>query len=338
MLKYFMLKRTPLFEQHLALSAKLVPFAGWEMPVSYPAGILAEHQVVRTDVGIFDVGHMGLIKIEGDGALALIQSKATNDASKLTVNECQYSVLCNDQGGVVDDILLYRLPAYYLIVANAINYDKVLSWLGKAALPYENYCLLSVQGPKSKSLVAKILDVKLDDLKKNHALWWRDIIISRTGYTGEDGFELIVAKTEVAKTWQRFIAAKVQPCGLGARDTLRLEAGLPLYGHEYDEETTPLEAGYGWAVKFDKGDFIGRTALLSGPKKKLVGLLPEGRAIPRQGDRVLPAGRVTSGTFSPTLKRPIALAYVPPNAAAAEVAIRGQKVPAKIVAKTFYKR
>ncbi len=321
----------------------MVPFAGWEMPVSYPAGIIAEHTAVRKAVGLFDVGHMGLIKVEGDGALALIQKATTNDASKLAVDQCQYSVLCNERGGAVDDLLVYRLPMTYLIVANAANTDKVLGWLKapptKANVElYSNYCALSVQGPRSKVVVEKVLNVKLDDLKKSHSLWWRDIILSRTGYTGEDGFELLVAKTEAAKIWQAFIDFKVQPCGLGARDTLRLEAGLPLYGHEYDEETSPLDAGYGWAVKFDKGDFIGREALLSGPKKKLVGLLPEGRAIPRAGDRVLPAGVVTSGTFSPTLKRPIALAYLQPETIAAFIEIRGQKVPAKIVAKTFYKR
>lgn len=329
-----MIKRTPLYEEHLKLGAKMVPFAGWEMPVYYPAGIIAEHNAVRNEVGIFDIGHMGLIKLEGPGGLALIQQKATNDASKLAVNEGQYSVLCNERGGVVDDIFVYRLPMFYLVVANAVNFDKVLAWLGPTAQPYENYCALSVQGPTSKVAVENVLNVKLDGLKRNHLLWWRDIIISRTGYTGEDGFELIVAKSEAVKIWEKFISAKVQPCGLGARDTLRLEAGLPLYGHEYDEETTPLEAGYGWAVKN-----IG----LPPPKKKLVGLLPEGRAIPRQGDLVIDNGQskigvVTSGTFSPTLKRPIALAYVPPGATEAFIEIRGQKIPAKIVAKTFYKR
>jgi aminomethyltransferase len=355
-----MLKRTPLYEQHLKLGARMVEFAGWEMPVSYPAGIIAEHNAVRSSVGIFDIGHMGLIKIEGEDALTLIQKTTTNDASRLELNSGQYSILCNDKGGVVDDILVYRLPMFYLIVCNASNAEKVLGWLKNQAKafkyasvsPYENYCMLSVQGPKSEAVVSKVLNVALADLKHNHTLWWRDIIVSRTGYTGEDGLELIVAKKEAEKIWAGFMKEKVQPCGLGARDTLRLEAGLPLYGYEYDEETTPLEAGYGWAVKFDKGDFIGREALLreeeTGIRKKLVGILMEGRAIPREGNSIFDirnsklVGKVTSGTFSPTFKKPIALAYLSHEQAAignkVEIEIRGNKIPAKVVAKTLYKR
>jgi len=353
-------KRTPLYEQHLNLSAKMVPFAGWEMPVSYPAGIIAEHNAVRNSVGIFDIGHMGLIKIEGEDALTLIQKAATNDASKLELHQCQYSILCNEAGGTVDDILVYKLPMLYLIVCNASNTEKVLAWLKKQAKgfkqadvsPYENYCMLSIQGPKAEEVVAETLDVPLKDLKHNHTLWWRDIIVSRTGYTGEDGLELIVAKKETEKIWDLFVNQKIQPCGLGARDTLRLEAGLPLYGHEYDDRTSPLEAGYGWAVKFDKGGFIGRDALLkqkaAAPGRKLVGLEPEGRSIPRAGDSVFDTegskqiGKVTSGTFSPTFRKPIALAYLAAKETAvgnlAQVEIRGNKAPAKVVAKTFYKR
>jgi aminomethyltransferase len=347
------LKRTPLFEKHLGLGAKMVTFAGWEMPVSYPAGIIAEHNAVRNSVGIFDIGHMGLIKIEGNEALPLIQKAATNDASKLSINQCQYSILCNEKGGVIDDILVYRLPMYHLIIANAVNTDKVLKWL-KSLSPdanvglYENYRMLSVQGPRSNAIVSNILSAPVSDLKHNHIIWWRDIVISRTGYTGEDGLELIVAKKEVEKVWEAFIRQGVQPCGLGARDTLRLEAGLPLYGHEYDEETSPLEAGYAWAVKFDKGDFMGREALLrekeTGIRKKLVGIEMEGRAIPRQGAPVFCApssvlcGQVTSGTFSPTFKKPTALAYLTTEAKDVLVEIRGEKHPGKVVDKAFYKR
>jgi aminomethyltransferase len=355
-----MLKRTPLYDEHVKLGAKMVPFAGWEMPVSYPAGIIAEHNAVRTRVGTFDIGHMGLVKVEGEDALALIQKTATNDASKLAVNQCQYSVLCNESGGTLDDILVYRLPMLYLIVCNACNTEKVVPWLAGQARglqhasvsPYENYCMLSIQGPEAQKVVEKTLGVGLADLRRNHTLWWRDIIVSRTGYTGEDGLELIAAKKEAAGIWRALIEAEVQPCGLGARDTLRLEAGLPLYGHEYDEETSPIEAGYSWAVKFDKGAFLGREALLkqkeSGTKKKLAGLEIDGRAITRAGDEVLAVrdlklvGKVTSGTFSPTLKKPIALAYLAPDQAAAgntvKVKVRGNPVPAKVVAKTFYKR
>ncbi len=350
-----MLKRTVLYQNHLALGAKLVPFAGWEMPVSYPTGIIAEHNAVRTFVGVFDIGHMGLIKIEGEGALSLIQKAATNDASKLALHQCQYSVLCNEKGGVIDDILVYRLPMFYLIVANASNADKVLGWLKNLAKGanvgfYENYSMLSVQGPQAVEVVSKILSAPLADLTRNHALWWKDIVVSRTGYTGEDGIELIVAKKDVEGIWGSFIKQGVPPCGLGARDTLRLEAGLPLYGHEYDEETTPLEAGYGWAVKFDKGDFIGKGALLrekgDGIRKQLVGIEMEGRAIPRERNSIFDIrhskiGHVTSGTFSPTLRKPVALAYLSPLPSPLTpvfVEIRGEKLPGKVVDKTFYKR
>lgn len=337
----------------------MVEFAGWEMPVSYKS-IIEEHHAVRNSAGIFDIGHMGLIKIEGEDALALIQKTTTNDASRLSLHQCEYSIICNEKGGTVDDILVYSLPMLYLIVCNASNTDKVLAWLKKQAQAfkhasvslYENYCMLSIQGPQAEKIVSEVLTVSLSDLKHNHTLWWRDIIVSRTGYAGEDGLELIVAKKEAEKIWAGFIKEKVQPCGLGARDTLRLEAGLPLYGHEYDDETSPVEAGYSWAVKFDKGEFIGKSALQKqkeqGPAKKLVGIEPEGRAIPRAGDSIFDhkgsklVGKVTSGTFSPTLKKPIALAYLAAKEVASgntiQVEVRGNKIPAKVVAKTFYKR
>lgn len=354
-----MLKRTSLYAKHVKLGAKMVPFAGWEMPVSYKS-IIEEHNAVRNTAGIFDIGHMGLIKVEGEDALALIQKAATNDASKLALNQCQYSILCNESGGVVDDVLVYNLPMLYLIVCNASNTAKVLGWLKEhsrgfkhaAVSLYDNYCMLSVQGPNAQKVVGRVLDIDLSGLQHNRTLWWRDIILSRTGYTGEDGIELMVARREIEKIWDALLQEKLQPCGLGARDTLRLEAGLPLYGHEYDEQTSPLEAGYGWAVKLEKGEFIGKSALLaqkqSGPSRKLVGLAPEGRAIPRSGDAIFDprtsniVGKVTSGTFSPTLKRPIALAYLAPQAAAldseVQIEVREKKVPAKVVAKTFYKR
>jgi len=346
------LKRTALYQKHLGLGAKMVSFAGWEMPVFYPGGIIAEHNAVRNSAGIFDIGHMGLIKVEGNKALELIQKAATNDASKLALHQCQYSILCNEKGGVIDDILVYRLPMFYLIVANASNTDKVLGWLKKLSGDaqvglYENYTMLSVQGPKAEEIVSKILSAPLADLKRNHAVWWRDIIVSRTGYTGEDGLELIAAKKDAEGVWDSFIKQGVPPCGLGARDTLRLEAGLPLYGHEYDEETSPLDAGYGWAVKFDKGDFIGRAALLkekeAGLRKRLVGIEMEGRAIPRAGNSIFDSRRskigvVTSGTFSPTLRKPIALAYLAGGEKDVLVEIRGEKFPGNVVDKALYKR
>jgi len=355
------LKRTPLYKKHLELGAKMVPFAGWEMPVYYPAGIIAEHNAVRSSVGIFDIGHMGLILVEGAGALELIQKATTNDASKLAVNQCQYSVLCNETGGAIDDLLVYRFADHYMIIANASNADKVLARLrsfssAAKVSPWEDQAMLSIQGPQAVRLVEKSLAVSLSNLKRNHTLEEKNIIFSRTGYTGEDGIELIAPKDKLSELWQSFIGLNVPPCGLGARDTLRLEAGLPLYSHEYDEETTPLEAGYPWAVKFDKGDFSGRAALLKekegGLKKQLVGIELEGRAIPRQGNLVFDAnssfraphsafGVVTSGTFSPTFKKPVALAYLDPRTPSLDpvfVEIRGERVPGKVVDKSLYKR
>lgn len=354
-----MLKHTPLYDQHLKLGARMVPFAGWEMPVSYPAGIIAEHNAVRNNVGVFDIGHMGLIKLKvrssklktNEELLSFIQYLTTNDAGKLEENQCQYSVLCNEKGGVVDDILVYRLPEFYMIIANASNADKVLAWLKKYAAgfgaidisPWEGYSMLSLQGPKALEAAG----FPLGDVKRNHVIWRGKILLSRTGYTGEDGIEIIAPKEGISGLWDSFLHKGIQPCGLGARDTLRLEAGLPLYGHEYDEETTPLEAGYGWAVKFDKGDFIGRAALLkekeTGLKKHLVGIEMEGRAIPREGNSIVGSreskvGSVSSGTFSPTLKKPIALAYLTGGEKEVLVEIRNDKVPARVVDKTFYKR
>jgi aminomethyltransferase len=355
----FMLKKTPLNEQHKLLGAKMVEFAGWQMPVSYK-GIIDEHNTVRNAAGIFDIGHMGLIKIEGEDSLALIQKVTTNDASKLAENQCEYSILCNEKGGTVDDILVYRFPHYYLVVCNASNTEKVLSWISLYAREFrnasvklfDNHGMLSVQGPKAEKVVSKVLAADLSNLKHNHAQPLNDLVLSRTGYTGEDGIELIVANDEVENLWKQFLNEGVQPCGLGARDTLRLEAGLPLYGHEYDDETSPLEVGYAWAVKFDKGNFIGKEALAkqkeTGIKRKLVGLEPQARSIPRAGDSVLDnqsrkkIGKVSSGTFSPTFKKPIALAFLETGEALlnnqVNIEIRGNKIPAKVVAKTFYKR
>lgn len=343
-----MLKQTVLFKEHLALGAKMVPFGGWEMPVSYK-GIIEEHRAVREQAGLFDIGHMGLLRIDGANALPFIQSVATNDASRLAIGQGQYAVLCNEQGGAVDDILVYRFADHYMIICNASNTEKVLAWLAShrtnnfAINQMSDQAMLSIQGPTAISLVENALNATLAGLKRNHTLVLGQLIVSRTGYTGEDGAEIVMPKTLCADYWHKFLALGLQPCGLGARDTLRLEAGLPLYGHEYDDSTSPIEAGYAWAVKFDKGPFIGREALLKPPQKRLVGLKLEGRAIPRQGNAVInekgaPLGVITSGTFSPTFKRPIALAYLSNLSDKAFVEIRGTAQPATIVDKAFYKR
>ncbi|MBU0573737.1 MAG: glycine cleavage system aminomethyltransferase GcvT [Candidatus Margulisiibacteriota bacterium] len=348
------MKRTPLYEQHIALGAKMVPFAGWEMPVSY-GSIIDEHTTVRTAAGLFDIEHMGLIDIAGKDALALIQKVSTNDAAKLGPFQCEYSILCNEKGGVIDDILVYRLNNGYRIVANASNTDKVLAWLKEQAKPFKAVAIehnhklgmISLQGPSSERIAAELTGLFLGGLKKNHCLPWGEIQISRTGYTGGDGFEFFVGHEKVVDLWKKMLGMGVLACGLGARDTLRLEAGLPLYGHEYDDETTPLDVGYGWTVKFDKGDFIGKEALLKekqkGVKKKLVGLRFEDKVIPRHGcklfnDQGHEIGVVTSGTFSPTLKEPIALGFVPAETLnTLLVEIRGKKFPVSVGPKSFLK-
>ncbi|OGC11929.1 hypothetical protein A3K48_05555 [candidate division WOR-1 bacterium RIFOXYA12_FULL_52_29] len=349
-----MLKRTVLYEKHLALGAKMVPFGGWEMPVSYQ-GIINEHKAVRERAGLFDIGHMGLLRIGGK-ELPFLQSLTTNDASLLAVGRCQYSILCNERGGTVDDILLYRFADHYLIVCNASNTDKVVAWLtqhssGKVEIaPLINLCAISLQGPLALPLAEKGLGFSLSSLKRNHTVSAAPLIVSRTGYTGEDGIELVLPKELCLDYWEKFLALGAVPCGLGARDTLRLEAGLPLYGHEYDDETSPLEAGYAWAVKLNKGPFIGKESLArrsAALPKRLFGLNVEGRSIPRQGNQLFDeegkeVGTVTSGTFSPTFSRPIALAYINDPAIAIGsrifVNIRGVKQAAAIVDKTFYKR
>ncbi|HTY13010.1 MAG TPA: glycine cleavage system aminomethyltransferase GcvT [Candidatus Omnitrophota bacterium] len=341
------LKRTPLYEAHVALGAKMVPFGGWEMPLYYK-NIISEHEAVRNGCGIFDIGHMGVVDISGPGALPFIQYVSTNDASALSEFECQYSILCNDSGGTIDDILVYRLKSSHRLVVNASNTDAVLAHLSPIAGKFPgceivhrtDLSMLSVQGPGATRFFPF-----LSGLKKNFCGELSGTLVSRTGYTGEDGFELFTSKDEAPAAWRDLLGKGVVPCGLGARDTLRIEAGLPLYGHEYNTATSPLEAGYPWAVKFSKGEFIGKAALQNsrdkGISKKLVGLKFDGRNIAREGFAVLlngtKIGAVTSGSFSPTLKAPVALAYLDPQYAGpgnkVEVEIRGALHPAVVSSK-----
>jgi len=340
------LKRTPLYEEHLILGAKMVPFAGWEMPLSYK-GIIAEHETVRTSCGIFDIGHMGVIDVAGNDSLAFIQHVATNDASLLAENECQYSLLCSSDGGVIDDILVYRLKDSHRLVVNAVNTEVVLNHLKEEAKIFkaitirhrDDLSMVSLQGPQA----SKFMDGTMP--QHNHCAEWQGILFSRTGYTGEDGFEFFAPKEMSVKIWRHFISKEIQPCGLGARDTLRIEAGLPLYGHEYNLKINPFEAGYAWAVKLDKPDFIGKDALkkikASGIRRKLMGLKLEGKSIPREGFLVRAEGKVigavTSGSFSPTLKIPVALAYLDMDFTApgksVGIEIRGNICPAVVTLK-----
>jgi aminomethyltransferase len=326
------LKRTPLYDVHVKSGAKMVPFGGWEMPVQY-AGIVEEHRAVRSAVGLFDISHMGEFEVEGGGALAAVQRLCTNDASTLARGQVQYSILCYPEGGVVDDLTVYRLDdARYMLTVNASNIDKDWAWVtshgggGTWRNMSADTALLAVQGPKAEGLVQRLADTDVVSVRYYHFAKGKvagvPAIISRTGYTGEDGFELYVPAMEAERLWHALLEAGrgdgIQPIGLGARDTLRLEMKFALYGNDIDQTTNPLEAGLGWVVKPAKGDFIGKDAIEAmrarGVPRKLVGFEMVERQVPRHGYRILagraPVGEVTSGSFSPSLERGIGMGYV----------------------------
>ena len=359
------LRQTPLTEEHRSLGAKLVPFAGYEMPVQYADGILAEHRTVRERVGLFDVSHMGEIDITGPGALDLVQRVSTNDAARIEVGQAQYSVMCREDGGALDDCITYRFDDRYMIVVNASNRDKDRDWIVQQARDFDvdvtdrsdDTALLALQGPKAQDVLSRITSADLDAIRYYHFAEGEvaDVhaVISRTGYTGEDGFELYVAAGEAVPLWRRLLLAGaddgIMPIGLGARDSLRLEMGYALYGNDLDENHTPLEAGLGWVVKFDKGDFVGRDALAQlrerGVRQKLVGFVMKERGFPRHGYDVRmngePGGVVTSGIVSPSTGQGIGMAYVPTESAKAgttiEIMIRDKPTPAEVVRPPFYK-
>ena len=356
------LKRTPFHDIHAALGAKLVPFAGYEMPVQYPAGITAEHKAVRVACGVFDVSHMGELLVRGPQASAFVNHVTTNDVSKLAVGQAHYSMLCNTRGTIEDDCLVYRLADHYMVVVNASNKDKDLAHLRAQLAGFdatiedvsEALALLAVQGPQAEAVLATLTT---QDLAAIPYYWFVEGevagvrgIISRTGYTGEDGFELYLPAEGAPAVWDALMATgQVTPCGLGARDTLRLEMGMALYGNDIDDTTTPYEANLGWIVKLAKGNFVGREALQrqkeQGIPRRLVGFTVDERAIPRHGHAVFhdgaPSGEVRSGTMSPSLGIPIGTCYLPTPAAAEgtafEVEIRGKRVPARVVKPPFYK-
>ncbi len=328
------MKRTPFYEIHLELGAKIAPFAGFEMPIQYE-GIIAEHKKVREAVGVFDVSHMGEFKVSGKDALNFLQKLTVNDVSKLTPGRAQYSAMCYEDGGIVDDLLIYNVGDYYMVVVNASNIEKDFEWMKRhieGDVKLENIsdevALLAVQGPKSLLTLQKLTDVDLSQIKYYHFVKGKladvEMIISRTGYTGELGFELYFdAKPELCrKVWNAVMEAGkefgIAPIGLGARDTLRTEMGYMLYGNDIDQTTNPLEAGLDWIVKFDKGDFIGKESLLKvkneGLKRKLVGFTLDDKVPPRHGYEIFKDGEkigyVTSGTFSPILEKGIGLGYV----------------------------
>ncbi len=346
------LARTPLFEEHVELGARMVPFAGFEMPVQYPDGVLAEYEIVRGQgAGLFDISHMGQIRITGPDALAFVQHVATNDAARLATGQVQYSALLNERGTFLDDITTYRLAedAFYLCV-NAANRARDAAHLSEQARRFdvqvrdesEATALLALQGMAAQRMLASLTDLNLDAIGyyrfAEGEVAGAPALVSRTGYTGEDGFELYLPAEDAVCVWRALLEAKARPCGLAVRDMLRTEMGYALYGHEISEEVTPVEAGLMWITKPDKGDFIGRDAVLArmkeGPKKVLIGLTLTGRGIAREGYPVLAGGRkigqVTSGAASPRAGA-VALAYVSPEYADADdlaVEIRGRAVPA----------
>jgi glycine cleavage system T protein (aminomethyltransferase) len=356
------LKRTPLFDVHVKAGAKMVPFGGWEMPVQY-VGIVEEHRAVRSAVGLFDISHMGEFEVGGGTALAAVQRLCTNDAAPLTEGQVQYSLLCYPEGGIVDDLTLYRLAGdRYMLTVNASNIDKDWRWVTEHEpdAAWKNVsaetALLAVQGPKAEGLVQRLADTDVVSIRYYHFAQGKvagvPALISRTGYTGEDGFELYVPAGEAPRLWHALMEAGrpdgIRPIGLGARDTLRLEMKFALYGNDIDQTTNPLEAGLGWVVKPAKGEFIGRAAIEAlrarGVARKLIGFEMVERQVPRHGYRILKdgaeVGMVTSGSFSPSLERGIGMGYVRADLAAIgsewEVEIRGAGQRARVVRTPFY--
>jgi aminomethyltransferase len=355
------------------MGGRMVDFGGWDMPVQYPAGTIEEHLRTRTHAGIFDVSHMGEIDVRGPDAIPFINRLTSNDVTKLVDGQAHYTALTTPEGTVIDDLLVYRLKAdHLLLVVNAGTTDKDWEWISshhagahKEKVELKNassdYCQIALQGPDALTILQKLTELPLDEIKYYHFTSGKvdgiDSIVSRTGYTGEDGFEVYAAPEHAEKLWNKFLDAGnfgsadgVLPCGLAARNTLRLEAGMALYGHEIDENTTLLEANLGWICKLDKGDFIGREALArqkaEGVKRRLIGFEVTDRGIARDDQEIMidaqPAGKVTSGSPAPFLKKNIGLGYVPVEYANAgqeiKIDVRGRLVGAQVVKTPFYKR
>jgi aminomethyltransferase len=357
-------KKTPFYDIHVKLGAKIVPFAGYLMPVMYDS-ITAEHLRVRNKAGMFDISHMGELIISGVGARDFVQKLVTNDLTKLVENQVMYTCMCYEDGGIVDDLLVHNLKDHILLVVNASNIEKDFEHI-KGYIPAnaelrnvsDETALIALQGPLASQALARLTNYPLDDLKYYHAdyanIAGENILFSRTGYTGEDGFELYIPANIAVKVWEPIYEIVKEldgsPIGLGARDSLRLEMKFALYGNDISEKTNPIEAGLGWVVKLDKGEFIGREPIAqvkeNGPTRKLVGFELEGKAFPRQHYPILKedqrVGEVTSGLFSPSLNKAIGMGYVPADlskiGSEIEVGIRGKNIPATVVKPPFYKR
>lgn len=365
------MKRTPLFEGHRTAAGRLVDFAGWEMPIQY-TGVVDEYHAVRSAAGLFDVSHMGRIMVAGEGALSFLQHVTTNDVAKLSVLESQYSMVCNEAGGIKDDIFVYRIkPQEYLLCVNASNREKIAAWLEAQASNTTSVTLhdrsgelaqLALQGPASRTILSSMGIAGIDAMKLRACLeadlLGAPALITRTGYTGELGYELYVSSERALAIWNTLLtvgkSCGLKPAGLGARDLLRLEMAYLLYGNDIGEETTPIEATAEWIVDFAKGNFIGRNVLQqqkdNGVPKRLVAFELTQKAVPRRGFRILSdessdgkeMGEVTSGNLSPILQKGIGLGYVPPQMAAIgssiSIDIRGRAIPAVIVKPPFYRK
>lgn len=357
-------KKTPLYEKHVALKGKMVPFGGYIMPVQYDKGIIAEHMAVRTKAGLFDVSHMGEVIFEGPGALATLNHLLTNDYTSLAVGRVRYGVMCREDGGCLDDLIVYRLgEEKYLVVVNAANHDKDVAHMKPNLLPETTFTdisdetgLLALQGPLSKEIISKILEggelpEKYYSASQHVQLAGVDCLVSRTGYTGEFGYEIFCPAEKAPGLWDAILAAGadegILPCGLGARDTLRLEAAMPLYGHEMNETVNPLETGLDFGVKMNKPDFIGKAGIEAHPiARERIGLKVTGRGIVREGEDLYlgeeKIGHTTSGTFCPYLKGAYAMALVTKGKVAVgdtvEADVRGRRIAAEVVPLPFYKR
>jgi len=358
------LKKTPLDTEHVALGAKMVPFAGFSMPVQYPTGITAEHKAVREACGLFDVSHMGEFIVRGPQALDVVQRISANDATRIEVGQAQYSAMCLETGCVIDDLIIYRFPDRYMLVVNAANLEKDWAWLEKNAADFDveienasaRTALPALQGPAAREVLRPLASIDVDDVKYYRFLEGEvsgvPAVISGTGYTGEDGFELYVPADRAVELWRAILDAGkdagLLPAGLGARDSLRLEVGYALYGNDLDEEHTTLESGLGWITKLDNGDFIGREALAAqkeaGVERRLVGLRLTEKGFPRPGYHIMHdgdvVGNLTSGTVSPTLGYGVALGYVPTALSKPDTKLqldlRGRLVEAVVQRPPFY--
>jgi aminomethyltransferase len=357
--------KTSLFDWHQAHDGRIVEFGGWLMPVQYST-IALEHRAVRQRVGVFDISHMGRLTFDGPGILDWLERVTTNHVAKLNLDQIQYSLMANAQGGLIDDILVYRHQYGYYLVCNASNRTAVLAQLAEHRRGAEgnfhdrtlDTAMIAVQGPQALATVQPLFAPPLESVEYYHLTMGRllgdvNAVVSRTGYTGEDGYELIVPANQAGRVWAAVLESGqshgILPCGLGARDTLRFEAAMPLYGHELSDAINPYAAGVGWAVKLDKGDFIGREPLRTwkrNPGQTRVGLQLDGKRIARQGTTVLDGGRtvgaVTSGTFAPTLQSSLAMALVEPSLSRIgtplELDVRGHREPARVVELPFYRR